>query len=97
MTRPARNLSAATEAMAPSQYRIQALVDGLDQVALAMERKWGVGRLRLLVSDFLRAKFDEQKDRLDAALATGSFEGWSRAWLARYLSRTTISSATNTP
>jgi queuine tRNA-ribosyltransferase len=32
-----------------------------------------------------------------AALATGSFEGWSRAWLTRYLSRTTLSSATNTP
>jgi len=32
-----------------------------------------------------------------SALATGTFEGWSRAWLARYLSRTTISSATNTP
>ena len=32
----------------------------LDQVALGMERKWGAGRLRLLVSDFLRAKFDEQ-------------------------------------
>jgi hypothetical protein len=89
MTRPARNLSAATEAMAPSQYRIQALIDGLDQVAFAMERKWGVGRLRLLVSDFLQAKFDEQKDRLDAALATGDeghvsvqIEGMRRAWAA---------------
>ena len=52
-----------------------------------MERKWGVGRLRLLVSDFLRAKFDEQKDRLDAALRSGEVhfvsaqvEGMRRAW-----------------
>jgi len=54
---------------APSAYRIQAMVDGLDELALAMERTWGVDRLRLAVSDFLRAKFDEQKDRLDATLA----------------------------
>ena len=75
--------------MAPSAYRIQAMVDGLDHVAHAMERKWGVGRLRLLVSDFLRAKFDEQKDRLDAAIAAGEerfvaaqVEGMKRAWAA---------------
>ena len=78
-----------TEAMSSSAYRIQAMVDGLDQVALAMERKWGVGRLRLLVSDFLRAKFDEQKDRLDAAIRSGEeryvtaqVEGMKRAWAA---------------
>lgn len=89
MTSPARKLDPATEAMAPVAYRIQAMVDGLDQVALAMERKWGVGRLRLLVSDFLRAKFDEQKDRLDAAIQSGEeryvaaqVEGMRRAWSA---------------
>jgi hypothetical protein len=54
-----------------------------------MERKWGVGRLRLIVSDFLRAKFDEQKDRLDAAIRSGEesyvqpqVEGMKRAWEA---------------
>ena len=54
-----------------------------------MERKWGVGRLRLLVSDLLRAKFDEQKDRLDQAIASNqeSFvrihaDGMRRAWEA---------------
>jgi len=68
-------------------YRIQAMVDGLDQVALAMERKWGVDRLRLLVSDLLRARFDEQKDRLDQALVTNDeafvraqVGGMRRAW-----------------
>ena len=66
-----------TDTMAPAAYRIQAMVEGLDQVAVAMERKWGVGRLRLLVSDLLRAKFDEQKDRLDQAIA-GNHEGYVR-------------------
>jgi hypothetical protein len=85
--RKAGTLDPTTDPMAPARYRIQAMVDGLDQVALAMERKWGVGRLRLLVSDPLRAKFDEQKDRLDAALASGQegyarihVEGMRRAW-----------------
>jgi hypothetical protein len=89
MTRAAQRLSPMAEAMAPSAYRIRAMVEGLDQVALAMERKWGVGRLRLLVSDFLRAKFDEQKDRLDAAIRTDQeryvtpqVEGMRRAWAA---------------
>jgi queuine tRNA-ribosyltransferase len=31
------------------------------------------------------------------ALAAGTFGGWSREWLARYLARTTVSSASNTP
>ena len=75
--------------MAPSEYAIRAIFDGLDQVAIDMERKWGVGRLRLLVSDFLRAKFDAQKDKLDAAIDTNleqyvraQAEGMKRAWAA---------------
>ena len=82
-------LDPVTETMAPSAYRIRAMVEGLDQAALAMERKWGVGRLRLIVSDFLRAKFDEQKDRLDAALRSDEeryvapqVDGMRRAWVA---------------
>jgi hypothetical protein len=54
-----------------------------------MEQKWGVGRLRLLVSDLLRAKFDAQKDKLDAAIESGReqyvrahAEGMKRAWAA---------------
>ncbi|MBL0169266.1 MAG: tRNA guanosine(34) transglycosylase Tgt [Gemmatimonadaceae bacterium] len=31
------------------------------------------------------------------ALATSAFDDWSRAWLARYLSRSTVTSASNTP
>src|SRR6476620_9931273 len=89
MTRPARKLDHAIEAMSSETYRVQAMVEGLDQVAIAMERKWGVDRLRLIVSDFLRAKFDEQKDRLDDAIQSGEeryvaaqVEGMKRAWSA---------------
>jgi hypothetical protein len=60
----------AADWMAPPDYVIRAALDGVDRTAAEMERKWGVGRLRLLVSDLLRAKFDAQKDRLDAAIET---------------------------
>lgn len=89
MTPSHAKLSPMAEVMASSAYRIRSMVDGLDQVALSMERKWGVGRLRLLVSDFLRAKFDEQKDRLNDALRSCDerfvsiqVEGMRRAWTA---------------
>ena len=79
----------ATDPLAPSEYAIRAILDGLDLVATEMERKWGVGRLRLLVSDYLRAKFDAQKDKLDAAIDTNreqyvraQAEGMKRAWAA---------------
>jgi len=78
-----------TDPMAPSAYVIHAILDGLDEIARGMERKWGVGRLRLLVSDLLRSKFDAQKDKLDAALQTNresyvraQAEGMKRAWAA---------------
>ena len=77
----------ASDPASSSAYRIQAMVDGLDELAHAMEQTWGVDRLRLAVSDFLRAKFDEQKDRLDAALARDDerlvalqVDGMKRAW-----------------
>jgi hypothetical protein len=73
--------------MVPPELVIQAIVAGLDETARQMEQKWGVGRLRLLVSDFLRMKFDAQKAKLDAAIATGQevyiraqAEGMRRAW-----------------
>ena len=67
---PAGEVDPTLDPLALSEYAIRAIIDGLDQVAVEMERKWGVGRLRLLVSDLLRAKFDAQKDKLDAAIAT---------------------------
>lgn len=47
---------------------VRAALDRLDETARAMERKWGIGRLRLLVDDILRAKFDRQARLLDGVL-----------------------------
>ena len=81
------DVGSAADPLAPSDYAIRAILDGVDEVAAQMERKWGAGRLRLLVSDFLRAKFDAQKDKLDAAIATdretyirAQADGMRRAW-----------------
>ena len=38
----------------------QAAIDGADATAIEMERRWGAGRLRLLVDTPLREKFDRQ-------------------------------------
>ena len=94
MRRPSQHPAAASvdpifDPAAPTDYVIRSIIDGLDELALEMERKWGVGRLRLLVADDLRARFDEQKDRLDAAIASdrvqyirAQAEGMKRAWAA---------------
>jgi hypothetical protein len=73
--------------MAPPELVTKAILDGLDKTARQMERKWGIGRLRLLVDDALRAKFDAQKAKLDAAIATdqeiyvrAQAAGMRRAW-----------------
>ena len=47
---------------------IQAIVDGVDHVAHEMEMKWGIDRLRLLVDDDLRARFDQQAEQFDEAI-----------------------------
>jgi hypothetical protein len=49
-------------------------VDEMDLVALAMERKWGVDRLRLLVSAELREKFDRQRYLVNQAIWHGELE-----------------------
>ncbi len=88
MARP-RLQTPAPDPQAPPDYIIRATVDGLDHLAAEMERKWGVGRLRLLASDALRARFDAQKDKLDAAIASRRVryvqvqaDGMRRAWAA---------------
>ena len=43
--------------------RKRAVIDGVDRVAFDMERKWGVNRLRLLVDDDMRERFDRQLRR----------------------------------
>ena len=52
----------------------QAAIDGADAVAIAMEARWGAGRLRLLVPVELREKFDRQRFRFNAAIWHGDLE-----------------------
>ena len=52
----------------------QSVLDGLDAVASEYEKIWGVDRLRLLVSDELRQKFDRQLSKLNAAIALNECE-----------------------
>lgn len=75
--------------MAPPEFVIKAILDGVDETARQMERKWGVSRLRLLVGDELRLRFDAQKAKLKAAIASdqatyvrAQADGMRRAWLA---------------
>jgi hypothetical protein len=49
----------------------RAYVDEADHTALQMERKWGIGRLRLLVSPELREKFDRQRYLFNQAIWHG--------------------------
>ncbi len=46
----------------------QAAVDRLDEIAHAMERKWGIDRLSRLVDPALAARFHAQADKLNEAL-----------------------------
>ena len=55
-----------------------AAIDGADHAAIAMEQKWGVGRLRLLVSTELREKFDRQRYLFNQAVWYGDLEAVSR-------------------
>ncbi len=52
---PVQKMSRADVAM------VRAIIDGLDHMAVEMEMKWGVDRLRLLVPPDLRKRFDEQR------------------------------------
>lgn len=57
--------------MTPAEYDLAAAVlAGVDEAVAAAERHWGVGRLRLLVDDGLRARWDRQ------------WREWSRACAA---------------
>lgn len=52
----------------------RAYLDEADQTAAQMETRWGVGRLRLLVSIELREKFDRQRYLLNQAVWHGELE-----------------------
>ena len=68
---------------------LQSVVDGVDAVAVEMESKWGVGRLRLLVADDLRERFDRQARKFNEAIWGSDLESarqhgaaMARAWRA---------------
>lgn len=74
----------------PSVYIAgQEEVDDLDIVALQMEEKWGIDRLRLLAPKELREKFDRQRYLTNQAVWHGELEDVRRecrrmikAWMA---------------
>lgn len=68
---PARRIPATFPAqrLAGHEY-----VEEHDETAAAAERKWGVGRLELLVSPELRIKWRRQQDRLNSAIESGDEE-----------------------
>lgn len=66
-----RQIGRNPDPLAPSHLAIQSILDGVDHVAAEHERKWGVGRCRLLVDDLLRARFDRQAGLLEAAILSG--------------------------
>lgn len=81
---------AQTDALyAPADPIYQGSIDALDADASAFERKWGIGRLRLIVGDILRTKFDAQRVKLDRALQADDSDAivthadaMRRAWAA---------------
>ena len=61
-----------TWASTPGTYVAgQANIDGVDKVAIEMEKKWGCDRLRLLVSTEMREKFDRRRYLFNAAVCHG--------------------------
>ena len=67
----------------------RAYIDEADLTAVEMERKWGAGRLRLLVGPELREKYDRQRYLFNQAIWHGDLESVRResqrmvkAWLA---------------
>jgi len=51
---------------------ITSIIAGVDHLATEMEAKWGCGRLRLLVGDELRIRFDSQRRKWNGAVYSGS-------------------------
>jgi hypothetical protein len=62
-----------------STYAVgRSVIDGSDALALEAECKWGAGRLRLLVDNDLRARFDSQRLKLNHAIRHGELEDVKR-------------------
>lgn len=84
-----QQLEMSRKVFAPTQHLQKSVIDGVDFIATQMERKWGIGRLRLIVDEQLRIKFDAQLEKFNAAieadqadLISVQAEGMKRAWQA---------------
>ena len=62
-------------------------ISDVDRIAKLMESRWGVERLPRLVSEFMRMKFEQQRDAFDVAIESGDQDrisdigaGMIRAW-----------------
>jgi hypothetical protein len=64
-------LSAPWEQSYATYLSGRAVLDGVDALAQEMEAYWGVDRLRLLVPEDLREKFDRQRFKLNSAVMHG--------------------------
>lgn len=63
----------------PSVYlEGRAYLDGVDALAVEMDRHWGVDRLRLLVDPELRLRFDRQRAKLNQAMYGGDLDDLKR-------------------
>lgn len=68
-TKTKTSFSSGSPLVTPESYhQCVAVIAGVDQVAGDAERRWGIGRLPLLVSDELRLRFREACIRWDAAI-----------------------------
>ena len=62
----------------PDYSLAKAILDGVDECIAASERRWGVDRLRLLVPDDLRARWDRQWQSWCRAVETNDLAGIQR-------------------
>jgi len=67
----AKSLAPSWQQSEPTYTVGRSHIDGLDHVAHTLEKKWGVGRLRLLVPADLRARFDAQQQKVNHAIWHG--------------------------
>ena len=55
-------------------FQGNSFISEVDKLAVEMERKWGIGRLRLLIPEELRSKFDSQRFKFNSALNSGTLD-----------------------
>ena len=62
------NSSDMGSSVPPPTSRVGVLIESVDHLASDLELKWGPGRLRLLVDEQLRGKFDRQRSKFNDAV-----------------------------